>query len=75
VTRAGSPRAGFVDLVLGSVTGTSPGVDLLGVNLPLEYDAYFQARLVHPGAGPLNIPLGLLDGSGSAGPSSACPRA
>jgi len=47
---AGASNAGMAYAVLGSATGTSPGLDLDGNNLPLVYDAYFQATLANGGA-------------------------
>ncbi|QDU66922.1 PQQ-binding-like beta-propeller repeat protein [Engelhardtia mirabilis] len=53
-------------LVLGSATGTSPGIALGGLVLPLEVDAYLLAMLTGPNQAPFVGTLGLLDAEGDA---------
>ena len=38
---AGSPHAGDLYFLVGSISGTDPGVTVDGQNLPLNYDSYF----------------------------------
>lgn len=78
--QAGASAAGDLHLVLGSFAGTSPGVSLGAVTLPLEIDAYFSFLLANPGAAPVLGGLGQLgpDGSASAQvqiPPGAAPSA
>ncbi len=63
---AGPAHAGEVYLVVGSFSGTSPGVSVLGVTLPLNPDAYLSYSATHPNQSPLLSTLGTLDGSGKA---------
>ncbi|QDU65878.1 hypothetical protein [Engelhardtia mirabilis] len=62
----GAASAGLIYLVLGSASGTSPGIPLGGFLLPLVADGYFQLTLSEPSSGPLAGTLGVLDGSGFA---------
>jgi hypothetical protein len=50
--------------IFGSVTGTSPGIALGSVTLPLNFDAFFNLTLTRPGAGVFTNLLGFLDASG-----------
>jgi hypothetical protein len=62
-------HGGEIYVLLGSLSGTAPGVvGLGGVVLPLNDDAYFQHTLGHPNEFPLSGSLGTLSlaGSGSA---------
>jgi len=63
---AGSQHAGELFLMLGSLSGTSPGLDAFGLHLPLNPDVYLFATLNHPTAPPLVGNLGLLDPLGRA---------
>lgn len=65
---AGAAFAGQIYLLLGSASGTSPGLDLGSVTLPLVVDAYTSFTL-SGGAPVLSGAAGLLDGAGSAGAS------
>ena len=58
---AGAEHAGKLYWVLGSATGTSPGMELLGAKLPLVHDAYFDFTLKHPNSAALVHTLGMLD--------------
>lgn len=61
---AGAANAGRAYFVLGSVTGTTPGLPLGPVHLPLNFDFYMNLTLSSPNAFPLTDSLGLLNGSG-----------
>jgi hypothetical protein len=63
--QAGSSLAGTVYLMLGSLSGTEPGVPIGHLVLPLVPDALFTFELAHPNAVVLNG-FGLLNGSGQA---------
>lgn len=72
LVRAGAARGGHAFLVLGSRTGTSPGVALApGVELPLVADAYTNLGLAL--ASPVQPALGLLDGAGRAATAFVVP--
>jgi len=63
---AGAAHAGKGYYVLGSVSGTTPGLPFnQNVLLPLNYDFYFQALLSFPNVLVLNS-FSTLDGSGNA---------
>ena len=63
---AGLAFAGQPYLILGSASGTAPGVPIDGLLLPLNVDGYFVASLNAPSAGPVQQGLGVLDAQGSA---------
>jgi uncharacterized membrane protein len=67
--RSAPANAGKLYLVLGSVSGTTPGLSSGGFTLPLNLDAYFNLTLSAPNLAPLSTTLGFLSGSaqGSAG--------
>lgn len=62
-------NAGKLYLVLGSISGTLPGLSSGGFTLPLNLDAYFNLTLSAPNLAPLSTTLGFLNGSaqGTAG--------
>jgi hypothetical protein len=63
----GAARAGWFYFMLGSVTGTTPGIDFGGgVVLPLNYDVFLNLTLFKPGLGAFGNYRGTLDGSGQA---------
>lgn len=65
----GVENAGDVYALLGSLTGTSPGVPVAGTpfTLPLVLDAYFESTLLSIGGGGLlSAPVGVLDNRGRA---------
>lgn len=65
--QAGAQHAGRLHLLLGSGSGTTPGLDLPGnVHVPLVADAYFQFTLGVLGQAPFVAGLGVLDAQGSA---------
>jgi hypothetical protein len=62
-----APRAGWTYFMLGSVTGTTPGIDFGGgVVLPLNLDVYLLLTLKSPGLGLFNNFRGTLDSAGQA---------
>ena len=63
--RAGSEHAGELYLVLGSLSGTQPGMLLDGFRLPLVQDDYFAHTLLGQPS-PLENAQGVLDESGLA---------
>lgn len=66
---------GLPYLVLGSASGTAPGIDALGVHVPLNLDAYTMFTLGHPNTPPLVRSLGLLDAQGRANAAFKLPPA
>lgn len=62
----GAAYAGSTYFVLGSVTGTSPGVQLGAFHLPLNVDAYTLYTTSGFGGGPLIPRVGVLDAAGRA---------
>jgi len=70
---AGAANAGRVYLMLGSLSGTLPGVNFGGVNIPLNVDPYFQYTLSYPNAGLLSPSLGVLNGLGQASATLSLP--
>lgn len=63
---AGAAHAGKPYLLLGSLTGTSPGIRLGAVTLPLQPDAYLDLTLSFPNSPLLSQSLGTLDANGRA---------
>ena len=64
---AGLPHAGEHVLVLGSATGTTPGIPLgAGLVLPLTFDAYTSLFFLDVNATPVEGAFGLLDAAGRA---------
>ena len=71
---AGAENGGKLFLMLGSASGTSPGITIGGVHLPLSVtDPYFQFTLASPNTAPLPQSLGLLDMLGRASTSFVLP--
>lgn len=63
----GRSMAARLYLVLGTVSGTSPGIPLgNNLTLPLQVDAWFWATLTGPNRAPLTNSLGFLDLTGKA---------
>ena len=62
-----------VALLLGSLSGTSPGLPLTTGLLPLNPDAYFTLTLTAPNQPPLSGSLGLLSPSGHREASLSLP--
>jgi len=63
--RAGATHRGMPYLILGSVSGTYPGMPVGDVVLPLNKDGYTVRTLNHPDP-PLSSSVGLLDELGAA---------
>lgn len=63
---ATSEQAGQVYFVLGSATGTSPGIPIDGWLLPLVWDGYLDLMLQVPNSGVHQSTFGFLTGSGTA---------
>ena len=61
---AGPPFAGLPYVLLGTLSGTDPGLPLDGVVLPLNADAYTVITLIAPNTPPLAGSFGTLDASG-----------
>ncbi|MBL8900322.1 MAG: hypothetical protein JNM84_22005, partial [Planctomycetes bacterium] len=70
---AGAAQAGRTYFVLGSVSGTTPGLPFGAFTLPLAFDPYFEFTLVVPNAPTLFPSLGTLDGNGRANVAFAVP--
>ena len=64
--QAGAANAGRSYLVLGSVSGTSPGLPINGVVLPLAFDAYTNLTIALANSGTHQNTLGSLDAFGTA---------
>ena len=62
----GSGEAGRAYQLLGTLSGTVPGVDLALVHLPLNRDSFFEQTWFHPGAADFPGSIGVLDGAGHA---------
>ncbi len=63
---AGSAQAGKFYLIVGSVTGTTPGTPFAGLMLPIVVDDYTSYVLANPNGPPLSGSFGVLDGQGQA---------
>jgi len=72
---AGTNFANGSFLVLGSLSGTSPGTSLQGIPLPLNADAYFVLTQLAPNQPPLGNSLGLLGAQGAATTTFTLPPA
>ncbi len=70
---AGAINAGRIYLVLGSMSGTLPGITANGITLPLNADPYLNYTLVAPNVGPLFTSFGMLDGQGQAASAFTLP--
>lgn len=64
---AGLASAGRSYMLLGSVSGTAPGLPILpNITIPLNYDIYTDFTVAFPNSGVLNNSFGTLDGQGMA---------
>jgi glucose/arabinose dehydrogenase len=63
---AGAGQAGNLYFVLGSASGTTPGLTVDGQNLPLNFDTYFSLSLSSPNVTPFANTLGVLNPQGRA---------
>ena len=70
---AGSAFGGGLYIVLGSTSGTTPGIQIDSALIPLNIDAYFLLTLSNANSGPFSQTLGLLDGSGGASAAFVLP--
>lgn len=70
---AGASFAGSIYFLLGTISGTAPGVVVDSLLLPLNPDSYFLFTLDHPNVPPLTNSFGFLDGQGSAAASIGVP--
>ncbi len=61
---AGSQFAGNPRWLLGSVTGTSPGIELDGLPLPINFDGYTATTITRPNLFPLGGFAGSLEATG-----------
>lgn len=68
-----SAGPGLWYVLLGSMSGTAPGIDLGGVVLPLVPDAYTDLLLSHPNGPLLQNSLGSLNASGEASAQLSLP--
>lgn len=62
----GANFAGQTYWLVGSASGTSPGLDLGGALLPLNYDSFTTFTLTHPNSALLQGTLGTIDAEGLA---------
>ncbi|MEM7307784.1 MAG: VCBS repeat-containing protein [Planctomycetota bacterium] len=70
---AGEEHAGELYLVLGTFSGTSPGLPVGGLTIPLNVDGWFQVTANQPGQPPLAGTLGFLDAAGEGAAALALP--
>lgn len=70
---AGLSHAGLLYLILGSASGTSPGLFVNAVSLPLNLDGYLLWSLSSAGTGLFQGTLGFLDASGGGTASLSVP--
>lgn len=70
---AGAANQGSAYLVIGSVTGTSPGFRLGSVTVPLVVDGYTVHTAFTPNTPPLTSSAGVLSASGAATASFTLP--
>ena len=62
---AGTAQAGNVYFVLGSVSGTSPGISISpSVTLPINFDGWTSSSIGFANAGPFFQTVGTLDSMG-----------
>ena len=61
---AGSDNGGDLYLLTGSASGTTPGIPVDGLTVPLNLDAYLLAVSSSPNSPPLEDGLGVLDANG-----------
>ena len=63
---AGTSHGGDLFAVVGSITGTSPGIPFGGFVLPLNQDFYFDQTVLFPNSHPLTNSFSNLDLNGTA---------
>jgi len=69
----GPDHGGKLYFLLGSLSGTSPGLQVGAYTLPLNFDAYFSFTLQNPNTPPLASSLGFLDPWGAGAAAYALP--
>lgn len=69
----GAPVLGATYWMFGSASGTTPGLNFGPINLPLQFDAYFQLTLSKPFAAPFGSFIGFFDGNGFSQASFSLP--
>ncbi|MBI1380549.1 MAG: hypothetical protein GC161_05600 [Planctomycetaceae bacterium] len=72
---AGAARAGDLYLLVGSLSGTTPGLPVDSFVLPLNFDFYSNLTLTTPNSGFLPGSLGFLDANGRASAAFTLPAA
>lgn len=63
---AGAGHAGALYILLGTLSGTSPGLSLGSFTFPLNLDGYFNFSLAHPNEGPLVNTFASMDPEGGS---------
>ncbi len=63
---AGLAHANRLYWIFGSVTGTTPGINLLGVHIPLQVDAYTNFTIANPNSAVLRNSRSSLNANGTA---------
>lgn len=63
---AGQAQAGRWYMILGSISGTRPGIAVQGYTIPLAYDVYTEFTLTRPNGGFIRNQVGRLDSDGTA---------
>ncbi len=71
--QAGDDHAGETFVMLGSLSGTSPGVPFGDLTVPLVVDAYTTSLLAAPSGSLLSPVIGVLDADGKGGSSFTVP--
>jgi hypothetical protein len=72
---AGSRHAAEMYLVLGSSSGSAPGLVIGNIHLPLNFDPFLVLTGTIPNTAPFSRTLGLLDPAGRAAPAFDLPAA
>ena len=70
---AGSDHAGEIFVMLGSLSGTAPGVPFGTLTIPLVVDAYTTSLLADPNGSLLSPVIGVLDSDGEGSSSFTVP--
>lgn len=65
--------AGLLYYMVGSFTGTSPGINFGGIRIPINNDAYTKFLIKFPNTPPFANSVGNLDGNGQATASYTLP--
>lgn len=68
-----SAGAGLLYFMVGSFTGTTPGISFGGIRIPVNNDAYTKFLLKFPNIPPFSSSVGNLDGNGQATASYTLP--